>query len=67
VIVAQVFDLVRRIRAQGYTVLIVEQNVRQVLKIADRAYLLEAGRLKASGSAQELAASDEIRRAYMGI
>src|ERR1051325_9972589 len=67
VIVAQVFDLVRRIRAQGYTVLIVEQNVRQVLKIADRAYLLEVGRLKASGTAQELAASDEIRRAYMGI
>jgi branched-chain amino acid transport system ATP-binding protein len=67
VIVAQVFDLVRRIRAQGYTVLIVEQNVRQVLKIADRAYLLEAGRLKMGGTAQELAASDEIRRAYMGI
>ena len=43
VIVAQVFDLVRRIRSEGYTVLIVEQNVRQVLKIADRAYLLEVG------------------------
>ena len=67
VIVQQVFDLVRRIRTEGYTVLIVEQNVRQVLKIVDRAYLLEVGRLKASGSAQELAASDEIRRAYMGI
>ena len=67
VIVAQVFDLVRRIRAEGYTVLIVEQNVRQVLKIADRAYLLEVGRLKMSGSAQEFAASDEIRKAYMGI
>jgi branched-chain amino acid transport system ATP-binding protein len=67
VIVAQVFDLVRRLSREGYTVLIVEQNVRQVLKIVDRAYLLEAGRLKASGSAKELAASDEIRRAYMGI
>jgi branched-chain amino acid transport system ATP-binding protein len=67
VIVAQVFDLVRRIRAEGYTVLIVEQNVRQVLKFADRAYLLEVGRLKASGSADELLASDEIRKAYMGI
>jgi branched-chain amino acid transport system ATP-binding protein len=67
VIVAQVFDLVRRIRTQGYTVLIVEQNVRQVLKIADRAYLLEVGRLKMGGTAAELAASDEIRRAYMGI
>jgi branched-chain amino acid transport system ATP-binding protein len=67
VIVAQVFDLVRRIRSEGYTVLIVEQNVRQVLKIADRAYLLEVGRIKTSGTAQELAASDDIRKAYMGI
>ena len=67
VIVAQVFDLVRRIRAEGYTVLIVEQNVRQVLKVADRAYLLEVGRIKTTGSAAELADSDDIRKAYMGI
>jgi branched-chain amino acid transport system ATP-binding protein len=67
VIVAQVFDLVRRIRSEGYTVLIVEQNVRQVLKVADRAYLLEVGRIKADGPAAELAASDDIRKAYMGI
>jgi branched-chain amino acid transport system ATP-binding protein len=67
VVVAQVFDLVRRIRSEGYTVLIVEQNVRQVLKVADRAYLLEVGRIKASGPAAELAASDDIRKAYMGI
>jgi branched-chain amino acid transport system ATP-binding protein len=67
VIVAQVFDLVRRIRSEGYTVLIVEQNVRQVLKVVDRAYLLEVGRIKASGSADELAGSDDIRKAYMGI
>jgi branched-chain amino acid transport system ATP-binding protein len=67
VVVAQVFDLVRRIRSEGYTVLIVEQNVRQVLRVADRAYLLEVGRIKAAGPAQELADSDEIRKAYMGI
>jgi branched-chain amino acid transport system ATP-binding protein len=67
VIVAQVFDLVRRIRSEGYTVLIVEQNVRQVLKFADRGYLLEAGRIKASGSAQHMLASDDIQKAYMGI
>jgi branched-chain amino acid transport system ATP-binding protein len=67
VIVAQVFELVRKLSREGYTVLIVEQNVRQVLKIVDRAYLLEVGRIKASGSSQELSASDEIRRAYMGI
>jgi branched-chain amino acid transport system ATP-binding protein len=67
VIVAQVFDLVRRIRGEGYTVLIVEQNVRQVLKVVDRAYLLEVGRIKASGRSDELAASDDIRKAYMGL
>jgi branched-chain amino acid transport system ATP-binding protein len=67
VVVTQVFDLVRRIRGEGYTVLIVEQNVRQVLKVVDRAYLLEVGRVKAHGSAAELTASDEIRAAYMGI
>jgi branched-chain amino acid transport system ATP-binding protein len=67
VIVAQVFDLVRRIRSEGYTVLIVEQNVRQVLKVVDRAYLLEVGHIKAQGTAAELAASDEIRKAYMGV
>ena len=67
VIVAQVFDLVRRIRSEGYTVLIVEQNVRQVLKVVDRAYLLEVGRIKVSGPAAQLAASDDIRKAYMGL
>ena len=67
VIVAQVFDLVRRIRSEGYTVLIVEQNVRQVLKFADRGYLLEAGRMVMSGTAQEMLKSDEIQKAYMGI
>ncbi|MCL4765691.1 MAG: ABC transporter ATP-binding protein [Hyphomicrobiaceae bacterium] len=67
VIVTQVFDLVRRIRSEGYTVLIVEQNVAQVLKVVDRAYLIEVGRVDRSGPAAELLASDDIRRAYMGL
>ncbi|MBN9279621.1 MAG: ABC transporter ATP-binding protein [Hyphomicrobium sp.] len=67
VIVQHVFDLVRRIRSEGYTVLIVEQNVSQVRKVCDRAYLLEVGRIVQSGSSAELAESDEIRKAYMGI
>jgi branched-chain amino acid transport system ATP-binding protein len=67
VVVAQVFELVRRIRAEGYTVLIVEQNVQQVLKVADRAYLLEVGRIKTAGTSAELLASDDVRRAYMGL
>ncbi|MFL5215790.1 MAG: ABC transporter ATP-binding protein [Microvirga sp.] len=67
VVVQSIFALVRRICAQGYTVLIVEQNIRQVLKVVSRAYLLEAGRIGLSGSAQELLGSREIQKAYLGI
>jgi branched-chain amino acid transport system ATP-binding protein len=67
VIVQQVFELVRRIRASGLTVLIVEQNVQQVLKVVDRAYLLEIGRIRASGPAAELLADKSIREAYLGV
>ena len=67
VIVQQVFELVRRIRENGLTVLIVEQNVQQVLKVVDRAYLLEAGSIRMSGTAAEMMASDTIREAYLGV
>ncbi|WP_281685743.1 ABC transporter ATP-binding protein [Thalassobaculum salexigens] len=67
VIVQQVFDLVRRIREEGYTVLIVEQNIQQVLKVVDRAYLLEVGQIKMSGSSRELLENDDVRRAYIGL
>ena len=67
VIVQQVFSLVERIRASGLTVLIVEQNVHQVLRVVDRAYLLEAGTIRASGSAEELLNSETIREAYLGV
>ena len=67
VVVQSIFALVRRICAQGYTVLIVEQNIRQVLKIASRAYLLEAGRIGLSGTAEELLASRDIQKAYLGL
>jgi len=67
VVVQQVFELVRRIRAGGLTVLIVEQNVQQVLKVVDRAYLLEAGSIRASGAAAELLQSEAIREAYLGV
>ncbi|HEX3952417.1 MAG TPA: ABC transporter ATP-binding protein [Stellaceae bacterium] len=62
-----VFDLVRRIRAEGFTVLIVEQNVQQVLELVDRAYLLEAGHIRLSGSAAELRQNEAIRKAYVGL
>jgi branched-chain amino acid transport system ATP-binding protein len=67
VIVQQVFALVERIRASGLTVLIVEQNVRQVLHVVDRAYLLEAGSIRATGAATELLADEIIQHAYLGV
>ena len=67
VVVQQVFSLVRRIRKEGYTVLIVEQNVQQVLQVVDRAYLLEAGQLIDSGKSEDLLESESVRKAYMGL
>jgi len=67
VIVQRIFELVGQIRAEGLTVLIVEQNVQQVLKVVDRAYVLEAGSIRMSGSAKELAESEDVRRLYMGL
>jgi branched-chain amino acid transport system ATP-binding protein len=66
-IVEQVFDLVKRIRAEGFTVLIVEQNVRQLLEIVDRAYLLEAGRIRLSGDAAALKDHPDIHKVYVGL
>ncbi|MBV9529747.1 MAG: ABC transporter ATP-binding protein, partial [Bradyrhizobium sp.] len=66
-VVAQVFELVRRIRAEGLTVLIVEQNVQHVLEIVDRAYLLEVGAIKLAGTTAELKGNSFIRAAYMGL
>ena len=65
-VVKQVFDLVARIRGEGLTVLIVEQNVAQVLRVVDRAYVLETGRVSAEGAAADLAADPAIRRSYLG-
>ena len=66
-VVQQVFDLVRKIRSEGFTVLIVEQNVQQLLELVDRAYLLEVGRIKLSGMAAELKANAFVRQAYLGL
>jgi branched-chain amino acid transport system ATP-binding protein len=67
VLVLRLFDLIRRVREEGYTILVVEQNVRQVLKIVDRAYLLEVGRIKMEGRAAELSEEAFVRKAYVGL
>jgi len=67
VVVQSIFELVRRICAEGYTVLIVEQNIRQVLKVVSRAYLLDAGKIMLSGSSEEFVNSKQIQKAYLGL
>jgi len=67
VLVLRLFDLIHRVREEGYTILVVEQNVRQVLKLVDRAYLLEVGRIKMEGRAAELSEQDFVRKAYVGL
>ena len=67
VMVLRLFDLIRRVREEGYTILVVEQNVRQVLKLVDRAYLLEVGRIRTEGRAAELSDQDFVRKAYVGL
>ena len=51
----------------GMTVLIVEQNVQQVLRVVDRAYLIEAGTIRSSGTSAEMLASDTVKEAYLGV
>ena len=65
-IVNQVFDIIRRIRDTGVTILLVEQNARKALGICDKAYVLENGRINISGTGDELMHSDVVRKAYLG-
>jgi len=67
VIVQSIFELIRRIRAEGYTVLIVEQNIVHTLKIADRGYVLENGEITMTGTGKELLENPHIKKAYLGI
>jgi branched-chain amino acid transport system ATP-binding protein len=67
VLVAELFDCIRRIHANHATVLLVEPNVHQALDLADRTYVLEHGRAVRSGTAAELLADGAIREAYLGI
>ena len=65
-LVQRIFDVIARLKAEGVTILLVEQNARQALAVADRAYVLETGRITLSGAARDLAANSEVERAYLG-
>jgi branched-chain amino acid transport system ATP-binding protein len=67
-LVEQVFDALAALnRDDGLSVLLVEQNMAQALEVAARAYVMQSGRVALSGNAAELAASDEVRKAYLGM
>ena len=65
-LVKEIFNIIKEINAGGTTILLVEQNANMALSIADKAYVLETGRITLSGTAQELASSEEVRKAYLG-
>lgn len=67
ILVAQIFDVVKSMKALGVTVLLVEQNAFGALSVADRGYVMETGRITMSGPAAELIADERIRAAYLGI
>ena len=66
ILVDQIFEIIKELHKAGTTILLVEQNASKALEIADRAYVLETGSITLSGTAQELANSDEVRKAYLG-
>jgi branched-chain amino acid transport system ATP-binding protein len=66
VLVELIFETIVKIRDQGTTILLVEQNALAALDVADRAYVLESGTVKMSGNASELASNDEVTKAYLG-
>lgn len=65
-VVKGIFEMIREINAQGVTVLLIEQNANMALKTADRAYVLETGRITLSGSGHELLNNDAVKKAYLG-
>ncbi len=66
-IVGEMFGAIKRVNREGTAVLLVEQNVATALRVADRAYVLEEGRMVAEGTPDDLMQRDEIRRAYLGV
>lgn len=64
--IEKIFDIIKNVNAQGMTVLVIEQNANQALKIADRGYVLESGKITMTGTGADLLASDDVRKAYLG-
>jgi branched-chain amino acid transport system ATP-binding protein len=66
IFVSEIFDIIKEISASGTTVLVVEQNAKKALSIADRAYVLETGKIVLDGAAKDLLENDSVKKAYLG-
>ena len=66
ILVEQIFDIIKQLHKDGTTILLVEQNAQMALSVADRAYVMETGKITLSGTGAELAASDQVKKAYLG-
>jgi branched-chain amino acid transport system ATP-binding protein len=65
-VVQEIFSVIKRIKSQGATILLVEQNAKAALKVADRAYVIETGMITLQGSADDLLENENVKRAYLG-
>jgi branched-chain amino acid transport system ATP-binding protein len=66
ILVDQIFEIIKNLNKAGTTILLVEQNAQMALSVADRAYVIETGRITLSGTGEELAQSEEVKKAYLG-
>lgn len=66
ILVDQIFEIIKNLNKAGTTILLVEQNAQMALSVADRAYVIETGRITLSGTGKELAQSEEVKKAYLG-
>lgn len=66
ILVEQIFDIIKELHKAGTTILLVEQNAQMALSVADRAYVLETGKITLTGTGEELARSEEVKKAYLG-
>ncbi|MFZ4405128.1 MAG: ABC transporter ATP-binding protein, partial [Pseudobdellovibrionaceae bacterium] len=66
-IVAQIFEIIKKLNAEGMTILLVEQNARMALKASHRAYVLETGLIRLSGAGSDLLNNEEVQKSYLGV
>jgi len=66
-IVTEIFGVIKRLKREGNTILLIEQNAKMALKVSDRAYVIESGRIVLEGLAGELIENDSVKRAYLGV